>query len=185
MNRLIVALGLAAVVAGAGSAVARSGNAGDSPRIVPWTQIGGVRLGDTASPANRLYGSPAKVNDISGAMPVGTRWHGHRVVDRTYRVAGGELLVRTVDGRIGAVGTSSRRYMTPRGIRVGSKIPFGACHKDSYGSCQYRWRGFEYEGDCIGGWRAGTRRLDVFLFTRRGHVVEIEFGDPDALLICF
>ena len=152
---------------------------------MPWTQIGGVKRGDTTSAADRLYGPATKVDDISRYIPVGTRWHGHRVVDRTYRVPLGTLWMRTVDGRIRAVGTTSRRYVTPRGIRVGAKIPFGPCHKDSYGSCQYRWRGFEYEGDCIGGWRGGTQRLDVFLFTRRGYAVYIEFGDPDALLICF
>lgn len=45
--------------------------------------------------------------------------------------------------------------------------------------------GAAFASDCIGGWRKVTRRLDVLLSTRRGHVVQIEFGDPDALLICF
>lgn len=117
MHRLIVALGVTAFVAFAGSAVARSGSEVDSPRIVPWTQIGGVRLGDKLSTANALYGAPTKI--FRERTPVGTRWYGHRVLSYRYPVSGGVLWMTAVDGRVRALGTSSPRYRTPGGIHAG------------------------------------------------------------------
>ena len=67
MHRLVVVLGFLALVASASSAGARSV---DAPRIVPWTQIGGVRLGDERSVATALYGAPTKT--FRERTPIGT-----------------------------------------------------------------------------------------------------------------
>ena len=72
-------------------------------------------------------------------------------------------------------------------------IPFGRCHRNAYGSCDYQWLGFSWE-DCPGGW-VTKPRLDILLSTKETllstnpgpvtHVDYIEFGDPSALLLCF
>ena len=118
MHRLIDVLGLAALIASSGSAGARSV---DAPRIVPWTQIGGVRLGDERSVATALYGAPTKT--FRERTPIGTRWYGHRVLSYRYTVPGGVVWVTAVDGRVRALGTSSSRYRTPGGIHVGLTTP--------------------------------------------------------------
>lgn len=185
MQRLVVVLGLAVLVALAGSAVARSREGVDSLRIVPWTQIGGVRLGDKLSTARSLYGAPTKT--FRERTPVGTRWYGRRVLSYRYTVSGGALWVTAVDGHVRALGTSSPRYRTPGGIHVGLTIPLGPCHVSTANPCDYRWRGFRWE-ECPGGWRIAKPGLDIELVTGRGrvtHVSYIEFGDPSALLLCF
>ena len=185
MSRLAVPLCLAALVAAAGSAVARPA-AIDPPRIVPWTQIGGVKLGDALSKVTALYGSPTKT--VRDRTPGGTRWAGHRVVSRRYRVVGGFLWVSTVDGRVRALGTSSTRYRTPDGIHVGLRIPLGPCHPiGTDGSCVNRWRDFAW-AECPGGWSKYKPGLDIELYTGLGPVTKvsfIEFGDPDVILPCF
>src|SRR5712691_11697378 len=135
MNRLIVLLGLAVFVAFAGSAGARSRERVDSPRIVSWTQIGGVRLGDQLATANALYGAPTKI--FRERTPVGTRWYGHRVLSYRYPVSGGVLWATAVDGRVRALGTSSPRYRTPGGIHVGMTIRLGPCHVSTSNPCDY------------------------------------------------
>ena len=112
MQRLVVVLGLAVLVALAGTAVARSREGVDSPRIVLWTQIGGVRLGDKLSTAKALYGAPTKI--FRERTPVGTRWYGHRVLSYRYPVLGGVLWVTAVDGRVRAPG--HRRPATARHV---------------------------------------------------------------------
>jgi len=114
MHRLIVVLGLLAVIAPTGSTAAGSG---DTPRIVPWTQIGGVRVGDERSVATALYGVPTKTS--RERTPAGTRWVGHRVISYRYTVPGGVVWVTAVDGRVGALGTSSPRYRAPGGSASG------------------------------------------------------------------
>ena len=187
MHRLIVVFGFVALVGSASSAVARSV---DAPRIVPWTQIGGVRLGDERSVATALYGAPTKV--FRERTPVGTRWYGHRVFSYRYTVPRGVIWVTAVDGRVRALGTSSPRYRTPDGLHVGSTIPLGRCHVSAANPCDYRWRGFSWE-ECPAGWRAYKPGLDILLstknvFGRPGRVSRvgyIEFGDPSAMLLCF
>ena len=178
MHRLIDVLGLAALIASSGSAGARSV---DAPRIVPWTQIGGVRLGDERSVATALYGAPTKV--FRERTPGGTRWYGHRVLSYRYPVAGGVLWITAVDGRVRVLGTSSPRYRTPGGIHVGSTIPRGTCHPKRASSCEYRWHEFLWD-ECRG-WVAERPRLQVLLVTHVGRVTYLEFGDPDVLLLCF
>jgi hypothetical protein len=148
---------------------------------VPWVSIGNAKLGMQILTLNHLYGRPFRVSDLSSSLPSTTRWHGHRVIERTYHVRGGTLWVRTVDGRVRAIGTTSPRYVTPRGIRVG--IPAEpTCRKNSLGDCDYVWRGFVFR-DCTG-WVHGARGLVVSLGWTRDRVDRVAFGDPDVMLIC-
>src|SRR2546425_13285025 len=118
MHRALgLSLALLALLAAPAGAQPRP--ASDTARIVPWASIGAATLGMKILTVNHLYGRPVRVKDMSIAIPSTTRWHGHRVIERTYRVRGGALWVRTVDGRVRAIGTTSPRYVTPRGIRVG------------------------------------------------------------------
>jgi hypothetical protein len=181
MHRVLGAATVAALVLVVALAATPGQAAVDPARIVPWVSIGNARIGDTAADVKRMYGKPAKVEEIGRALPISARWHGHRVVDRTYRVRGGELWVRTVDGRVRAVGTTSPRYVTPRGIRTGLRIA-PRCQKDSSGNCLYLWRGFVFR-ECTG-WVYGRRGLVVSLGWKRERVDRIAFGDPDALPIC-
>jgi hypothetical protein len=154
----------------------------DTTKIVPWSSIGAVRIGMKITSVNRVYGKPARVKDLSSSLPATTRWHGHRVIERRYRVRGGELWVRTVDGWVHAVGTTSVRYVTPQGIRVGLRIQ-GRCRENSFGDCDYLWRGFVFR-DCTG-WVYGRRGLVVSLGWQRARVTRVAFGDPDVMLVCF
>jgi len=177
-----LALTLLVFVAAPAAAETRTAAAADPPRIVAWTSIGDVHLGDTAVNVKRRYGKAQRVQDVSRTMPHGTRWSGHHVVDRTFRVGGGELWVRTVDGRVRAIATTSPRYTTPRGIRAGLHI-HSRCHEDgSSGDCIPEWRGFVYR-DCTG-WVYGRRGLVVSLGWKRDRVARVAFGEPNALLIC-
>lgn len=161
---------------------ARTGAKADTSKIVPWSSIGAVKIGMRISAVNHLYGKPARVKDLSPAIPATTHWHGHRVIERTYRVRGGTLWVRTVDGRVHAVGTTSPRYVTPRGIRVGISVQ-PQCRENSLGDCDYVWRGFAFR-ECTG-WVYGRRGLVVWLGWQRERVTRVAFGDPDVMLICF
>jgi len=163
-------------------ATARPRATADTIRIVPWSSIGAARIGMRITTVNHLYGKPVRVKDLSSAVPATTHWHGHRVIERTYRVPGGELSVRTVDGRVHAVGTTSPRYVTPRGIRVGIPVQ-PQCRENSLGDCDYVWRGFVFR-ECTG-WVYGRRGLVVSLGWERERVTRVAFGDPDVMLICF
>jgi hypothetical protein len=174
-----VSLALLAVLAAPAGARPRA--ATDTAKIVPWSSIGAVRIGIQISAVNHVYGKPVRVRDMSRAMPVRTRWHGHRVIERGYRVRGGELWVRTVDGRVRAVGTTSMRYVTPRGIRVGLRI-HSRCRENASGDCDPYWRGFVFQ-ECAG-WLYGRRGLVVTLGSARDRVTRLAFGDPDVMLIC-
>jgi hypothetical protein len=157
--------------------------AADSPRIVPWKQIGAIELGDNITRAEYLYGEPQEIESLF--FPVGTRYHGRAGVRHTYKVPGGELWVEAIDGRIKALATTSPRYRTPTGLHVGSRIPLGPCHRNSYGSCDYRWKSFAYEPVCPPGWIGGTKKRTVFLSMSKGVVQSIYFGDPQVMLLCF
>jgi hypothetical protein len=160
---------------------ARPRAARDTARIVPWRSIGAARIGSRITAVNHVYGRPARVRNLSDAVPPTTRWHGHRVIERTYRVRGGELWVRTVDGRVRAVGTTSTRYRTPGGIRVGLRV-HSRCRESAAGGCSPYWKGFVFQ-ECAG-WLYGRRGLVVSLGTARDRVARLAFGDPDVMLLC-
>jgi hypothetical protein len=180
MHRALgVSLALLALLAAPAGAQPRA--VSDTARIVPWASTGAAKLGMKILTVNHLYGSPFRVKDMSSSIPSTTRWHGHRVIERTYHVRGGELWVRTVDGRVRAVGTSSPRYVTPRGIGVGVHVE-PSCRKNSLGDCDSVWRGFVFR-ECTG-WVHGSRGLVVSLGWTSDRVDRVAFGDPDVMLIC-
>jgi len=184
MRRLVLA-GIGALLALVLVAPAQPRAVAGSTRIVPWVSIGVARLLGTTAPADRAYGKPFAVADVSRTIPPRTRWYGHHVVNRGYHVPGGELWLRVIDGVVRAVWTTSPQFSTPRGVRVGLKIPMGKCRRTRHGRCVYVWREFRFEG-CAGAWRADQQhKLTVLLGVTKGRVSIIRFGDPNALFICF
>jgi hypothetical protein len=183
--RRFAPLGIGVLLALLVAANAQPRSAGSSTRIVPWVSIGAVHLLGTTAPADRAYGKPFAVTDVSKTVPPRTRWFGHHVVNRGYHVPGGELWLRVIDGAVRAVWTTSAQFSTPHGLHVGLKIPFGKCRRTRQGRCVFLWREFRFEG-CAGAWRADQRRrLTVLLGVTKGRVSIIRFGDPGALFICF
>jgi hypothetical protein len=84
-------IAVAVVLVVAAGVDAKTGARHDSARIVPWVSVGAARLGDAGTALDHVYGRPTSTRDLSRDIPFGTRWHGHHVVDRTYRVQGGSL----------------------------------------------------------------------------------------------
>jgi prepilin-type processing-associated H-X9-DG protein len=155
----------------------------DTPSLVIHKSIGEVRLGMARSDVQAAYGS-GRTRRFRNYFPVGTKYHGKVLYRTTYWVHGGKLTVSYVDGRVKMIETTSRYYRTTSGVGVGTHIPRGPCHRDEYGGCHYRWRGFEYD-ECGGAWLSGTTRLTSILYVRRARVYEVQLGEDDVVLYCF
>jgi hypothetical protein len=161
----------------------------DPPRIVTWSSIGGVQVGSSRDEVRQTYGKPSSIRNLRTYF-AGTRYSRSTVTEDAYNVVGGTLRVTYVDGVAKAVGTSSRRYKTVAGLRVGATLSRGPCHPHG-GSCEYRWRGFSYE-ECGGAWVLDrpTRNVEIYmdrnlLEQARGRVAWIQLGDPSVDLYCF
>lgn len=147
--------------------------------------IGDVRLGMTRAGVGVAYGQPARVENVRGFFPRGTRYFGKVLRRLTYRFNDGTLRVSLVGNRVRAVDTTSRYYRSPGGVGVGSLIPLGPCRKNRFGSCDHRWKGFIYEPVCGKAWLAGTKRVQSIMYARRGRVTAVQIGDPNVILYCF
>ena len=161
----------------------------DPPRIVPWSALGSVRIGDTAGHVRGIYGPAVKSERLR--LPTGTRYAGHAARFESFRVPGGTLGVTYVDGAVREIATDSARYRTPSGIGVGTGVSAGTCYHVEGNSCVYRWHGLEYD-ECGGAWvgEVGPVQLVIgmdrsFLNHPRGRISSIDFGDPDVVLYCF
>jgi len=151
----------------------------DAPTIVPWTGIGSIRLGMNRVAVDASYGRPSATERIH--LQAGTRYWRRTVLDATYAVPHGTIVVRYVDGVARAATTTSPRYRTPTGIRVGLVTPRTT-----------RWRGFIFL-DCTRAWYLERGSTVIQLFLDRDPVVQrsrpritaIQFGASDALLPCF
>ena len=188
----LVAVSLTAVVvsffAGATArAAADVQSAFDPPSLRFVGSIGSVRLGMTRDAVEYLYGdtNQGRLRIDDDFFPVGTKYEGVPLFVMTYRLHGGILRVKYVHDRVKVIETTSRYYRTPRGVGVGTRIPLGTCHRNRFGSCEYRWRGFFYEADCGKAWIHATRHRQTDLFMHHGRVWLVQIGDPDVILYCF
>lgn len=154
----------------------------DTPRLVPWTQVGDISFGMTRAEVEREYGtaaSPPKnpIHVYVGRGRIGVSF------DRAGHAVGLE--------------TKSAVYASSSGIHVGMVIPLGRCRPVSpvlaadlllpHRSCHYRWRNLVYKENTqyltsgtkhFGEWDAlvATRtrfHIVVQLFVTRGIVTEI------------
>jgi hypothetical protein len=155
----------------------------DTPSIVLHKSIGDVQLGMSRSEVRATYGA-GRTERWRRYFPVGSTYHGKVLYRTTYWVHRGKLIVSYVDGRVRMIETTSRYYRSRSGVGVGTRIPRGACHRDTYGGCHYRWRDFEYD-ECGGAWLLGTKRVETILYVRRTRVYEVQLGDVDVVLYCF
>jgi hypothetical protein len=159
----------------------------DRSSVVFNTSIGEIELGMTRDQVEYLYGdtNDGRLELLDTYFPKGTKYAGKTLYRMTYRLHGGTLRVSYVDGRVKVISTTSSYYRTRSGVRVGKRIPLGACHRNRYGSCDYRWTDFWFEPDCGKAWLGGTRRVSTILYTRHARVTAIEIGDPDVIHYCF
>jgi hypothetical protein len=146
-----IALALAAMTLLSVSAAAGVAKA-DAPRIVPWTKIGDVGIGMLEARVAYEYGQPTGPDGGNGMA--------------MYHVPGGMLNVQFEHGRVSEVDTSSPRYVTPTGIRVGTKIPIGHLENGAY-----HWNGFTLStkvgvpGMWVRYWHTGGKRFMARLDT--------------------
>jgi len=180
-----LAFALALLAVGCG----KSAQPGDPPRIVPWSAVGDVSIGDSAERVRHLYGPAAKSEPLQ--LPAGTRYAGHPARIDSFRVPGGTISATYVDGVVRKIGTDSARYRLPSGIGVGTPVSAGTCYHVEGSSCIYRWHGLVFD-ECGDAWvgEQGPVQLEFvmnrsFLYRPRGRVVWIAFGDPDVVLHCF
>jgi hypothetical protein len=148
---------------------------------------------DSRSEIRRAFGKPFASSRMDQTQLAGTKYAGREITSETYRVPGrrGFLYVRYLDGVAKELGTESARYVTDDGIRVGKTIARGPCHRNSAGSCTYRWHGFAFD-DCTNDFVLSRRKLVVEIGLDRslyrhgsGRVRWMGFGDPDVVLHCF
>jgi hypothetical protein len=106
-------------------------------------------------------------------------------------VPGGTLAVTYVDGVARSFQTDSSRYRTADGIGVGATISRGLCQRNSYGSCEYRWRSLQFD-ECGQAWVDASNSTAVVIQMdknlrqhRQGRIASLEFGDPQVVLYCF
>jgi hypothetical protein len=121
LTRLIAGSALIWLVGGFALCASANGLSNDQPRIIPWHQIGDVGIG---MPRTRVLSEYGTGKIVAPDL-------------REYRVRGGTLRVVFSKGRVAGVETNSRRYRTPGGFGVGSRIPLRPCE------C---WNGFQLCG---------------------------------------
>ena len=97
----------------------------DPPVLVPWHRIGDIALGTPRKDVLREYGSEPEPG---------------------YRLHGGRVQVAFDGGRVAGIWFSSRYYRTKSGFGVGSRIPYGRCHRTRSSRCERRWHGFTWNG---------------------------------------
>lgn len=161
----------------------------DPPHIVKWSSVGSAHMGHTVEQVRNVYGSPEESQTLK--LPIGTRYANSAVERESYRVRGGRLVVTYVDGVARAFQTDSRRYRTADGIGVGATISRGPCRRNTYGSCEYKWRSFQFD-ECGNSWVDASDSLEVVigmngnLFEHpKARIAWLEFGDLQVVLYCF
>jgi hypothetical protein len=175
-------------------AAARQRQVHDSPRLVLNRSIGDIRLNTTRGDVERLYGKPTREKVLRDYyFPVGTRYHGKKLIQAVYRPHGGVLKVAYVGGDVKMIETTSARYRTASGISAGAHLPNDRCMRlDEIGhigprGCRNTWRGFNFDGECLDAWLTSTRaKAMTILYMQRGRRIEtVRVGDPDVILPCF
>jgi hypothetical protein len=181
-----------AAVAGCAGMDAHTRSPTDSRLLVFNSSIGDVRLQTTRARVQRVYGRPDRRAVLRDYFPIGTRYEGKVLVRATYDVHRGTLVIGYIDGVVKTVSTTSGYYRTARGIRVGTRLPRDRCFRRDYighigpRGCKNRWRGFDFEGECVNAWLSDKGRVTTALqmgLSRR--IRGIEIGDHDVTLYCF
>jgi hypothetical protein len=181
----LVAAGAAAVVAGGCATSASHDGNHDPPRLVPWSKIGDISLGEPQVRVEREYG---------------TRGHGYHVIAAQgsftqgyYVLHGGQVGVTFEGGRVEQIEFGVPYYRTKSGFGIGSRIPLGPCHRTAAYRCERRWRGFvwnEYRREALCGcWTKvglGRQSLPIsvrnflghwfFIYIRHGRVAYFVFA---------
>ncbi len=149
----------------------------------------------TREQVEKTYGRPVGTKRYSDWFPVGTKYHGKVLETSRYQVQGGLLPVWYVDDRAKVLETTSPRYRSAGGLRVGRRARGERCPDAPAGVCIGE---FSYD-DCTG---LAIRsvddgRIDVNLqlagrgfhlrsLVKQGdRVRRIFFGEADVLLTCF
>lgn len=165
----------------------------DSPRLVINRSIGDVHLNMARADVERRYGKPARANVLRDYFPVGTRYHGKRLIRAVYRLHGGLLQVDYVDRKVKTITTTSTYYRSASRIGVGGHLPRDRCMRlDEIGhtgprGCKNTWHGFNFDGECLDAWLTSSRaKAMTVLYMHRGRRIEtVRIGDPDVILPCF
>ena len=165
----------------------------DPPRIERWNAIGSARVGMTRADVEAVYGRPARARSLDQLIPATSAYEGKRVVGATYRVPAGTLEVTYLEGRVAVIATTSPRYRTSDGVRVGLRLRPHECASEGSLAC---WREFAYD-ECVGWFvsRAGGSEVDLRLdelsssrrelLTKGVRIESIQVGDPAVILRCF
>ena len=141
----------------------------------------------------RRYGEPARADTLRDYFPVGTRYHGTRLIRAVYRLHAGVLQVDYVEGKVKTIETTSTYYRSVTRIGVGAHLPRDRCMRlDEIGhtgprGCMNIWRGFNFDGECLDAWLSSTRaKTMTVLYMHRGRRIEtVQIGDPNVILPCF
>jgi hypothetical protein len=134
--RVVPALSVLFLIAPGCSATEHRRNAriSDPPLLVPWSKIGHISLGERRERVEREYGSKGRGYHVLVT--------GQALSQGYYRLHGDRVYVEFEDGRVNEISFSTRYYRTKHGFGVGSKIPFGPCHRTATKRCEHRWHGF-------------------------------------------
>ena len=149
----------------------------------------------TRDEIERTYGEAIRTERETSYFPFGTRYSGKSLERSEYAVRKGTLRVWYVEGHAKVLETTSPRYRTPGGIRVGLHVRGASCPGSGQAVCV---NGFQYD-DCTGFLIPASAEgsLDVHLeLAGRGYhprvlklrgdrLRRIVFGDDDVLLTCF
>jgi hypothetical protein len=141
----------------------------------------------------RRYGKPDRANAARDYyFPVGTRYHGKKLVRAVYRLHRGLLQVDYVDGKVKAIETTSAYYRSASRIGVGVHLPRNRCMRlDETGhtgprGCKNTWRGFNFDGEILDAWVTSTAKAMTILYMHRGRRIKtVRIGDPEVLLPYF
>jgi hypothetical protein len=149
----------------------------------------------TRDQIEKTYGRPLGAKRYTDWFPVGTKYHGKALEKARYAVKGGSLWVWYVDDRAKVLETTSPRYRTPSGLRVGLHIRGKRCPSVPGGACV----GAFFYDDCTGlairsvangkidvNLQLAGREYDPRALVREGDRIQrIFFGEADVLLTCF
>ena len=138
----------------------------DQPVLVPWRQVGKIRLGERSVAVYRDYGA--------ANFHVLQRWGDN--TQGYFRLHGSRVVVTFYGRHVGEISFTSPHYRTRSGFGVGSRIPLGPCYRTAPKSCEHRWQGFVYDE-----WNKGTPCqcwLKVGTGRRSLPVTQKNFGKP-------
>ena len=165
----------------------------DSHALIFNRSIGDVRLEMSRVAVERRYGKATRQKPFSDYFPVGTAYHGKKLVRVTYRLHRGELTLDYVRDRVKTISTTSAYYRSADGIGAGIRVPGDRCMRlDEIGhvgprGCKSTWRAFRFDGEYLDAWTTTMRAKTItLLHMHRGRrIEEVRIGDADVILPYF